>query len=317
MKDRWGREIDYLRLSVTPLCNLHCLYCRPEKETVAAPQGLSFEEMHRVLDCFCELGIRKIKITGGEPLLKEGIDDFLDSLTASHQFRSVTLTTNGSFMREHWPALSRLDSINVSLDSLDAGCYRRMTRGGDLGAVWEGIRTALDAGYRGLKVNSVLLGGINDAEILTLAELARKYPLSVRFIELMPMGEGSAFRRVPPEIVFDVIRKAYPGCRWTERHGNGPARYLEIPGFLGDIGFIDSVSHKSCAACNRIRMDAAGCIFPCLESSAHYSVRPYLEGRIPRAQFLEEIKEVIYHKPKENHFAQQALKKRNMNQIGG
>ena len=165
MEDQWGRTIDYLRLSVTDSCNLGCIYCRLPGCSPLLQSSLTDEEIFQVLSCFQELGIRKLKITGGEPLLRPGIGSFLERLLERGWFSSVTLTTNGQYLERYWPVLSHLDSINVSLDSLQEAAYQKMTRGGALAPIREGLRQGLDGGYQASKLNVVLVTGYNGGEI--------------------------------------------------------------------------------------------------------------------------------------------------------
>ena len=317
MQDQWSRVIDYLRLSVTDGCNLNCIYCRKSGCVLSSAPGLHVSEMLRVLECFQKLGIRKLKVTGGEPLLYPGIEDLLDKLLQKEWFSSVTITTNGQYVKHHWPILSRLDSINVSLDSLQEETYQKMTRGGKLAPVLEGLRWGMEQGYKKFKLNVVLVKGFNEGEIPDFLRLAGRYPLAVRFIELMPLGEGSHFQRVPREQVLSWVDQLYPGWKWGSFRGNGPAKYLEIPLLPGKIGFIDSVTHPSCASCNRIRLDAFGNLYPCLEQGPSLNVRDFLQGNIPEKQFLQKLKQSIFCKPEKNHFSLRPFLQKDMYRIGG
>lgn len=317
MQDQWSRVIDYLRLSVTDSCNLNCIYCRRPGCRPSSGPGLSVPEILRVLDCFRKLGIRKLKVTGGEPLLYPGIEDLLDQLLQKEWFSSVTITTNGQQVKRYWPLLSQLDSINVSLDSLKEETYRKMTRGGRLASVFDGLRWGMEQGYRGFKLNVVLVKGFNDEEIPDFLRLAEHYPLAVRFIELMPLGEGSRFQRVTREQALSWADRLYPGWKWSCFRGNGPARYLDIPAIPGKIGFIDSVSHPSCASCNRIRLDAFGNLYPCLEQGPSLNVRDFLQGTLSGEQFLQKLKQSIFSKPEKNHFSLRPCLQKDMYRIGG
>lgn len=317
MEDQWGRTIDSLRLSVTDSCNLGCIYCRLPGCSPLLQENLTDEEIFRVLSCFQELGIQKLKITGGEPLLRPGIGAFLERLLERKWFSSVTLTTNGQHLKEYWPVLSRLDSINVSLDSLQEAAYHKMTRGGELAPVREGLRQGLEGGYQAFKLNVVLVTGYNDGEIPAFLRLAAQSPLAVRFIELMPLGEGSRYQGVPRERILQEVDRLYPGWKWSRSRGNGPARYLEVPGIPGRIGFIDAVGHPFCSQCNRIRMDAAGKIFLCLEQEAALDVKAFLQGGLSRKGFLQQLREAVWQKPEKNHFASRPCPGRKMYQIGG
>lgn len=317
MEDKWGRTIDYLRLSVTDSCNLGCIYCRLPGSAPFLQENLTDEEIFRVLSCFRELGIRKLKITGGEPLVRPGIGSFLERLLGRRWFSSVTLTTNGQHLKEYWPVLSRLDSINVSLDSLQEAIYQKMTRGGELAPVRDGLQQGFARGYKGFKLNVVLIQGCNDQEVPAFLRLVEQYPLAVRFIELMPLGEGSRYQGIPRERILQEVDRMYPGWKWSLSRGNGPARYLEIANIPGRIGFIDAVGHPFCSQCNRIRMDAAGKIFLCLEQDAALDVKTFLQGRLSRKDFLQQVREAVWQKPEKNHFAVRPCPGKKMYQIGG
>ena len=317
MKDNYGREINYMRISVTELCNLRCRYCMPEDGICkkAHEDMLTEDEMITAVEAAASLGITKLRITGGEPLVKKNIVSICRRAAAVPGIREVCLTTNGTLL----PQLARplvdagVSRVNISLDTLDAEKFRYISRCGELSQAADGIRAALDAGFEKVKLNAVLIGGFNDDEIPALAELTRQYPLDVRFIELMPMYDSGDFGPeafIPYTVVLDKLPEAVP----VEQDG-GVARLYRLPGAQGNIGLISPVSAHFCAACNRIRLTADGKLKPCLHSGDEYS----LKGR-DFDGMVEELRVAILRKPSW-HGALDAVNRshagRNMNQIGG
>ncbi len=317
MKDNYGREINYMRISVTELCNLRCRYCMPEDGICkkAHEDMLTEDEMITAVEAAASLGITKLRITGGEPLVKKNIVSICRRAAAVPGIREVCLTTNGTLL----PQLARplvdagVSRVNISLDTLDAEKFRYISRCGELSQAAAGIRAALDAGFEKIKLNAVLIGGFNDDEIPALAELTRQYPLDVRFIELMPMYDSGDFGPeafIPYTVVLDKLPEAVP----VEQDG-GVARLYRLPGAQGNIGLISPVSAHFCAACNRIRLTADGKLKPCLHSGDEYS----LKGKDCDGM-VAELRGAILRKPSW-HGALDAVNRshagRNMNQIGG
>ena len=287
MKDRFGREITYLRVSVTELCNLRCVYCMPEERIKKRPhcEMMTEEETILAIRTAAELGIRKVRITGGEPLEKRNILSICEKTAAIPGIEEVCLTTNATRLPRYAADLKRagVDHINISLDTLDPEKYRKITRIGKLEAALDGLHAAVDAGFAKIKVNAVLIGGFNDDEIRPLAELTRKYPLDVRFIELMPMVDSAVFTPeayIPYTRVLDVLPEAEP----AEPDGS-VAKLYRLPGALGKVGLISPVSSHFCAECNRMRLTADGKLKPCLHSADEYSIRG-LDAAGMREQFI-------------------------------
>lgn len=282
MRDHYGREINYLRLSITDRCNLRCLYCMPSgMPAPKLPMGelLTYEELLAVARAAVRLGITRFKVTGGEPLVRRGATELIAQLKAVPGVDQVTLTTNGVLLEEAVPALVQagLDGVNVSLDTLRPQVYRQITGTDALPAVQAGIRAALQAGLR-VKVNAVLLEGINAGEWRELAELTRDDPLDVRFIELMPIGHGRDCPGVSNARVLARLQEAWPELTEDRTvHGNGPARYLRLPGHRGSVGLIGAVHERFCDRCNRLRLTSTGELRPCLCYGAAADLRP--EGR--------------------------------------
>ena len=317
MKDTYGREIRYLRLSVTELCDLRCRYCMPEDGVVKKRHEdmLTHEEMVLAVRAAASLGIEKLRITGGEPLVKRDIVPLCRELSRVEGIRELCLTTNGTRLPELATPLREagVDRLNISLDTLDPEKYHRITRRGDLAQTLRGIEAALGAGFKKIKINAVLIGGFNDDEIPALAELTRRHPVDVRFIELMPMYDSGDFG---PEafIPYTVVTERLPELRPVAADG-GVAKLYRLPGAQGNIGLISPVSAHFCAACDRIRITADGKIKPCLHSSEEISIK---------GMSLEEMKETlrraILEKPRwhgELSYSERSHANRNMNQIGG
>lgn len=325
MLDKYGRNIDYLRISVTDRCNLRCTYCMPEGgvEQFSCQEILSYEEILRLCRLFAELGIRKIKVTGGEPLVRAGICDFIGAVKQIKGIEQVTLTTNGVLLGEMAAGLlaAGLDGINVSLDSLQEDSFAKITRRRQLQPVLAGIGQLLDRGYENIKINCVPLQSMNDDQLAEIASMAKNQAISVRFIELMPIGCAAGYTPVPQEIVMRLLEQRYGRLEPGEpANGNGPARYYSLPGFRGKIGFIDALEHKFCGRCNRIRLTANGFLKLCLQYNYGVDVKSLLRRQVGDAALKMVIAQHIYEKPQEHHFSgavPAAVDGRNMFQVGG
>ncbi len=295
MKDSFGREINYLRISITDRCNLRCRYCMPEGiKKVPMRAIMTYEEMTRLCRAASEIGITRIKITGGEPLVRLGCPDLVREIKKIPGIEQVTMTTNGILMGEMADALraAGLDAVNISLDTLDPEKFKHITGFDMLSEVLEGVRASLDTGMR-VKINTVLAKGINDEEVLDLVSLTEKYPLDVRFIEMMPIGEGGSFTPVFNDEVLHTIRQAYPAMAEDHSvHGNGPASYFSMPGHEGTVGFISAMHGRFCSRCNRIRVTSQGKIKPCLCYSDTINIKPLFIEADPM-QEKEVLKEAL------------------------
>lgn len=324
MLDSLGRTIDYARVSVTDRCNLRCRYCMPE-EGVGKKRHediLSFADIRRVVACFAELGIRRLKITGGEPLVRRDVVGLVRSLGEVPGIESVTLTTNGILL----PGAARelreagLGGVNVSLDTLDPEQYRELTRGGDVGRVLAGIDAALAAGLPSVKVNCVPMAATGADGLGRIAALARERPVHVRFIELMPMGAGAQFAAIERGRVREAVESAFGRLRpCAEKLGNGPAEYFSLPGFVGRIGFVDTLDHGLCGRCNRLRLTADGVLKACLHMDAGTDLRPALAESSDGA-LLAAVSGAIRAKPAHHRFSLPGAPgsdRRGMSQIGG
>ena len=317
MTDRLGRNITYLRISVTDKCNLRCRYCMPEEGVCKRSHFdmLTEDEIITAVESAASLGITKLRITGGEPLVQKNIVSICRRAAAVEGIREVCLTTNGLLLPQLAKALKEagVSRLNLSLDTLDEKKYAYITRIGKLEDFLTGLNAALDAGFEKIKINAVLIGGFNDDEIVSLANLTQQYPVDVRFIELMPMYDSGDFDEtayVPYTRVLEALPEAEPVAQ-----DGGVAKLYRLPGAKGNIGLISPVSAHFCGDCNRIRLTADGKLKPCLHSADEYS----LKG-LDFSGMKAVLEEAIWNKPAW-HGDLDALNRskagRNMNEIGG
>ncbi|WP_424769024.1 GTP 3',8-cyclase MoaA [Paenibacillus sp. sgz302251] len=270
--DRFGRVHDYLRISVTDRCNLRCLYCMPEEgmEFTESENLLSYDQIVEVVESGAALGISKLRITGGEPLIRPGLDQLISRLSAIPGIRDIALTTNGIFLAKQAEALraAGLNRVNISLDTLDPARFRFIARRGDLKRVLEGIEAASAAGFDPIKLNCVLLKEVNEDEIAAFLRMAYEHPMHVRFIEYMPIGHADENWRkhyLPLSSVLEVAeQEGYVISRRDNVHGNGPSEDWRMEGARGSFGLIHPISDHFCSSCNRLRLTADGSIKPCL-----------------------------------------------------
>ena len=325
MFDSKGRNIHYLRLSVTDLCNLRCRYCMPDGvEKLEREAVLTYEEFLRLAALFARCGIDTVRVTGGEPLVRKNVAQLVAGLKETPGIHRVTLTTNAVLLAEQLPALldAGLDSVNISLDTLRPEVFRQITARDDFAAVQAGLQAALESGLP-VKLNCVPQAGVNEGELEQLAALAKDNAMQVRFIEMMPIGYGAAMPCISgPELRARFAR------RWPElaplspaqEHalGDGPAVYYTVPGWQGSIGFIAAVHGKFCASCNRVRLTSQGFLRPCLASETGCDLRALLRSGADDAQLLAAIRETIWAKPREHHFNDSSMPAtRGMYRIGG
>lgn len=321
MKDTYEREIDYMRLSITDRCNLRCRYCMPDGiELLPRDEILTLDEIELICKEAAALGIHKLKITGGEPLVRKDCVSLAHSLKRIPGITQVTLTTNGVLLPEYAGDLKKagIDGINVSLDTLDQENYREITGFDALPAVLKGIAQSQELGIR-LKVNTVLQRDMNEESWKSIARLAEIYPLDVRFIEMMPIGHGKSYETIANTLVLEKIKEKFGAAiRDESLHGNGPAIYYKIAGFRGSIGFISAIHGKFCSKCNRIRLTSTGQLKPCLCFGESISVKEAVRSG-DRAKVRRQIEKAIIHKPGMHQFEQEAAitEKKDMRQIGG
>lgn len=322
MIDSFGRKIDYLRISVTDRCSLRCTYCMPVDgvQWLSHTEILRYEELLRLVRIFVSLGITKFKLTGGEPLVRKGLADFIRSMRAIDGVQSVTLTTNGVDLKNQLPALldAGIDGINLSLDTLDRARFAARTRRDCLPQVLEGMHAALAVPELNFKLNCVSMAGAED-DWIALAALAKDRPLTVRFIELMPIGMGQGSAPCTEAEVSAALERVYgPLTPYDTPLGNGPAHYCSLPGFAGKIGFISAVSHQFCERCNRVRLTASGYLKTCLQYDVGAALAPLLKESddVIRAA----IEDAVSRKPVSHQFTNPSPEHREgriMSQIGG
>lgn len=314
MQDGCGRTIDYLRLSVTDLCNYRCRYCMPPEGVTKRghEEMLSLEELAEIAEAAVRVGVKKIRLTGGEPLVRRGIVELCRRLRAIPGLEELCLTTNGALLPQLAAPLREagVDRLNISLDTLRPDRFAEMTRLGRLSDTLAGIEAAEAAGFHNLKLDTVLIGGFNDDEIEDFVNLTREHPWEVRFIELMPMGPCAEWDK-GCFLSDDTVLQKIPALQQIEPCG--VARRYRLPGAAGTVGLISPVHHDFCAQCRRIRVTADGKLKGCLHSAEELPLRG-LHGKA-----LEDaIRQGILHKPERHHLAERRSDTpRNMNQIGG
>ena len=325
MLDQQNRLIDYLRISVTDRCNLRCRYCMPEEGVQALSHSkiLRYEELLRLAHLFSSLGIRRIRLTGGEPLVREGLPSLIAGMKAIHGIRTVCLSTNGTLLAAQLPSLlaAGLDGVNISLDTLDAAQYAAITRRDQLSAALEGLNAALSTPRLKVKLNCVPTV-FNKNQWTALAALARDHSgLDVRFIELMPLGAAAAMQRISEQELLRTLKAQFGhAVACPPDAGGGPSRYVRFPGFQGRIGFISAVSHAFCAHCNRIRLTASGELKPCLCYNTGSDLRSLLRDGADNNKLRNVIAGTIHRKPHAHDFGLPTApedEQRFMNQIGG
>jgi cyclic pyranopterin phosphate synthase len=319
MHDKLGRTINYLRLSITDRCNLRCCYCMPATGVPACEHGdiLRYEELLHIAEAAVGLGIEKVRITGGEPLIRKGVLDFLKQLGSLPGLTEMTLTTNGLLLEETAEQLKAVgvNRLNVSLDSLDPQAYAQITRGGDLKQVLAGLYAAEQAGLR-LKLNMVVMRGINDHEVEAFAALSQKHPWSVRFIEYMPTIREAAWKNrvISGGEILERLQQTFALSSISTSRLCGPAKPYRIDGAIGTVGIITPMSEHFCGNCNRIRVTAQGLAKSCLLSDQALDLRPAL-AQGPQS-VREALVEVIRGKNQQHHFEDEE-RSFQMSGIGG
>jgi cyclic pyranopterin phosphate synthase len=307
--DRFGRCIRYLRISVTDRCNLRCVYCLPASGVRWIPreQILRDEEIAAVVRAGLRLGIRRARLTGGEPLLREGIVELVRLLAALPGLEDLSLTTNGVLLADQAQPLraAGLRRVNISLDTLRPDRFRQITRFGQIGDVRRGIASALEAGLDPVKLNTVVVRGVNDDEVAALAALTWSLPVEVRFIELMPVGEYfSREKLVPAAEILAAVERLGALSPAASGAGCGPARAFRLPQARGTIGVISAVTQSFCASCNRLRLTAAGLLRPCLDDEQAVDLKPALRPRIDEEGLAARIRAAVDAKPARHTMAE-------------
>ena len=315
MNDQYGRDIYYLRLSVTDLCNLRCIYCMPESgvDKRLHEDIMSVDEIAEVVRAAASCGITKVRVTGGEPLVRNGIIEICSRISATKGINELCLTTNGILLPEYSDKLKAagVKRLNISLDSLDPETYREITRTGTLDSALRGVKAALDTAFEAIKINAVLIGGVNDGEILSMLELTRRHSINVRFIEAMPIGECAGWAEGRFISASRVLELA-PELRSVG--SDGVAKLYKMPDGLGTVGLISPISSHFCPTCNRVRVTPDGKLKPCLHSAAEIDLRG-LSGK----KLENVLRAAILAKPRKHKLdaGEVSGSARNMNAIGG
>ncbi len=318
--DSSGREISYMRVSVTDRCNLRCSYCMPPDGVMerTSDSALTLEEIVLVAGCAADLGIRRIRLTGGEPLTRLDIVELVAELARLDDVDSVSMTTNGTLLEEHAKALrdAGLSTVNISIDSLDPDRYREVTGGGDLRRALAGLKAVRDAGIENRKVNVVAVRGVNDDEVADFARLTLEDDVEVRFIEMMAMGDGlfaDAERFVPASEILGKLAALGRLSPVPKRSHGGPALLYKLEGAIGTLGVVTAVSNPFCAECNRIRLTSGGMLLPCLLSPVGVDLLSVLRPRARPDEITDCFHRALALKP-ERHLGYGATK---MSCVGG
>ncbi len=323
--DKFGRSISYLRISLTDHCNLRCVYCMPEDMTFRPNAELmQDDEVLFFTNLFASLGFHKIRLTGGEPTVRANIVELVQGISSTPGVRSVSMTTNGILLKTLAASLAQagLKRVNISLDTLDPQKFQRLTRWGKLEDVWGGVQAAEDAGLSPIKINAVVVRGYNERDVIEIAQLTQKHPWQVRFIEMMPFAGATDLQInqiVDWEEMYQQIDKAL-GPLEIVNNGklDGEARLFHLPGAVGDIGFISSVTKPFCATCNRARLTADGRLRLCLLREKEVDLLTPLRNGASQEDLRELILDGIWHKPW-GHGLEQGIIPLNrvMSEIGG
>ena len=324
MKDLIGRNIDYVRVSVTDRCNLRCVYCMPEEGIKSASHNaiLTYDEIVRICREMAGLGISKVKLTGGEPLVRKGLPELVKALKAVPGIEKVTLTTNGILLEKNIDSLAKagLDAVNISLDTKDDHLFQEITRRDLCKEALAGIEAVGKYPDIRVKINCVPLGR-KEQDLLEIAEMARDGNIHVRFIEMMPIGFGKQFGFTSEEEILALLQERFgPAAPFAGDLGNGPGHYYTLGDFRGKIGFISAISHKFCESCNRIRMTSQGYLKSCLQYDVGGDLRELIRGGCTDEELRAAIMDAIERKPLGHEFLSQSIEgedKLFMAQIGG
>jgi len=323
--DKYNRHLNYLRISITDRCNLKCMYCMPPGfiPRLSHNEILRYEEIIRIIKVGIRLGISKVRITGGEPLVRKGVYDFLKRLSSMDGLRDIALTTNGVSLKDNIDKIKAagIKRINISIDTLSRKKYKQISSCDRFDQVWEGIKLAHKKGFDPIKLNMVALSGVNDNELADFAELSLSYPFHIRFIEYMPIGKSrmnSGPLLLVPEIKkrISTIGKLIPV---KNSINDGPAERYKFEGAKGEIGFIGALSHHFCNRCNRLRLTASGQLRPCLLSDHCEDLKSPLRKGCSDEELAEIFLAAVQHKPSDHNLSisNQAEVSGQMSSIGG
>ena len=323
MKDKYGREIDYLRISLTDKCNLRCIYCMEEKgnDFFDEEEKLTKNEICKIVNGCSKLGIKKIRLTGGEPLVRKDIVELVEAINKIEGIEEIYITTNGILLEDKVKKKKKagLKGVNISLDSLKVEMFNKLTRLGELKKVLNSIDKCLEHGIN-VKLNVVMIKGMNEDEILDFVNLTLDKNIDVRFIELMPIGVGSKFKGVSNEEIIKIINENYIDIEEVKKNKNGgPATYIKIKDAKGKVGFISAISNCFCEECNRIRLTSEGFLKQCLHYNYGIDLKKLLRNGAKEEEIINAIKENIFNKPEKHLFMKKSEDKelKFMNKIGG
>lgn len=324
MLDSFGRKIHYLRISLTDRCNLRCIYCMPENGTPFQPSNASMsdDELVRVVNLFAQLGFDRIRLTGGEPTIRPNLVSLVDRIAHTPGIREVAMTTNATLLEKLAGPLAKagLKRVNISMDTLDAEQFQQITRFGKFDSVWRGILAAEAVGLVPIKLNAVIVRGVNDGEIARLASLTLSHAWDLRFIEVMPLGPIAEFQLnslVPVAEMQQRIESEVGKLEPLEWSGHTPFRPYRLTGALGDLGFISSVSDPFCDGCNRIRLTTDGQVRLCLLHDDEIDILTPIRSGATDHEILEQIRAAVYRKPKGHGLAERNYPQDSMSSIGG
>ncbi|MEG0069424.1 GTP 3',8-cyclase MoaA [Cetobacterium sp.] len=325
MFDKNNRHINYLRISITDHCNLRCQYCLPENDNSFSNKNdlLNPDDIEKIVRATALIGIEKVRITGGEPLIRTDFLEILKKINSVKKIKKIAITTNGFNLLNNLDEFSKngLNRINISLDSLNPDKYKKITRGGDFQQVMNSIKESSKGNFERIRINVVIMKGINDNEIFDFVNLTKELNIGVRFIELMPIGEGKRFTSMKNLEILDIIKSKYILEKDSVEKTDGPASYYKILNFKGEIGFISPLSNRFCESCNRIRVTSNGFLKLCLHYNQGIDLIPYLRNNTPIETLSEIIKNAIYNKPKEHQMncnsQDNNIETKRMNEIGG
>ncbi len=322
LSDSFQRPINYLRISVTDRCNLRCIYCMPDQGITLLPHSeiLRYEEILAVAQAAAALGINKLRLTGGEPLVRSELTELVRMLSQVEGIDDIALTTNGVLLRQYATLLKEagLKRVNVSLDTLKQDRYQHITRYGRLDDVLDGIETAKEAGLDPVKVNMVVIQGINDDEVIDFARLTLNDGWHVRFIELMPFSSDDHLSFIATSEIKERLLSLGPTETCLTSHGNGPAKYFRFPEAKGTVGFISPITEHFCFNCNRLRLTADGKLRPCLLSDYEVDLKNPLRNGASLEELKGLIRQAVAAKPERHQLAEGILPKgRAMRQVGG
>jgi len=324
--DHYHRRITYLRVSVTDRCNLRCIYCVPVKDLTLLNHGdiLNYEEILRVLQAGAEIGIEKVRLTGGEPLVRRNFVHFVESVCQMSAFKDVSITTNGVYLKEKAQEIfdTGVRRINVSLDTLDPLKYAKITGRDYFDNVWKGLKEAEAVGFSPIKLNVVAIRGINDDELLAFAQLSRRKPYHIRFIEYMPIGHDNRWtpeKYISSDEIKSKLESFSPLHKLPHLTDDGPAKRCRFESAKGEIGFISALSHHFCSTCNRLRLTADGKLRPCLLAEDEVDIKTPLRSGCSQEDLKCVFQRAIAKKPKRHHdkISERVQCLRSMSAIGG